>query len=194
MDAADELGHLVLHSQTGPQKNRKAEVEAHAFGSAFLMPRDGFIVSVTRNATINQMIVDKKRWKVSLAALAYRMRKTGMLSRHYYTMAFMEISRRGYRTDNPDSIPRETSKPLGVVFSLARQKEITIYDIAEELSVHPKELVDLFFRLTLMSIPDAGYPSASSRNAGQIPSSISAPRPQFKSIPGGLAGSDDQHK
>ena len=194
MDAAHELGHLVLHSQTSPQKNRKAEEEAHAFGSAFLMPHDGFIVSVTRNATIDQMIVDKKKWKVSLAALAYRMHKTGMLSRHYYKMAFMEISRRGYRTDEPDSIPRETSKLLGMVFALARQKGITIYDIAEELSVHPKELVDLFFGLTLMPIPDAGPPSASSRNADRTPSSISDPRPQLKSIPGGLAGGNDQRK
>lgn len=194
MDAAHELGHLVLHSQTSPQKNRRVEEEAHAFGSAFLMPHDGFIASVTRNATIDQMIVDKKRWKVSLAALAYRMHKTGMLSKHYYKMAFVEIGRRGYRTNEPDSIPRETSKLLGMVFALARQKGITIHDIAEELAVYPNDLADLFFGLAPMPVPVTGQPNVLSHNAERISHSRPVSHPPLTSLSGGLATSDDRCK
>ena len=38
MDAAHELGHLVLHHKGGSQRSRQAEQEAQQFGSSFLMP------------------------------------------------------------------------------------------------------------------------------------------------------------
>jgi len=47
-DAAHELGHLVLHRHGGPI-GRKAEEQANAFASAFLMPRSSILAHVPRS-------------------------------------------------------------------------------------------------------------------------------------------------
>ena len=53
MDAAHELGHLVLHSRGGSQRSRQAEMEAQQFGSAFLMPRGSVLgADEARNYTV----------------------------------------------------------------------------------------------------------------------------------------------
>ena len=43
MDAAHELGHLVLHAHTGGGSTKPHEDEAQAFAAAFLMPKAPFI-------------------------------------------------------------------------------------------------------------------------------------------------------
>src|ERR1700693_4393291 len=45
-DAAHELAHLVLHKHGGPNQGRAAELEAHAFASSFLMPRDDVLATI----------------------------------------------------------------------------------------------------------------------------------------------------
>ena len=52
MDAAHELGHLVLHAWGGPG-GRAAEEEAKAFGSAFLLPRRSVIADAPRPGNVS---------------------------------------------------------------------------------------------------------------------------------------------
>ena len=72
MDCAHELGHLVLHYR-GIAHGRQAEREAAAFASAFLMPRGTVLANAPFGGTLPQLIRAKRTWRVSLAALAYRM-------------------------------------------------------------------------------------------------------------------------
>ncbi len=68
LDAAHELGHLVLHKHGGPS-GRAAEDEANRFASSFLMPSADVVAVAPRVHTLNQVIQIKKRWGVSAQRL-----------------------------------------------------------------------------------------------------------------------------
>lgn len=78
-DAAHELGHLVLHKHAGPLV-RQAEREANAFASAFLMPRGSVIARAPKLVSYDALVRLKKVWRVSVAALNYRLRALDLTS------------------------------------------------------------------------------------------------------------------
>ena len=114
-DAAHELGHLVLHKHGGPHQ-RASEMDANAFASSFLMPRSDVLSHVPYVTSINQLIKAKKRWGVSVSALVYRLHKLEILSDWGYRTFCKQISIRGYRTSEPNSIDREESTVWKQIF------------------------------------------------------------------------------
>lgn len=154
-DAAHELGHLVLHRHGSPQ-GREAEREANSFASAFLMPKASVLADAPHMATVDRLIYLKKQWGVSVAALTYRLHTVGALSDWHYQSLFVEISRRGYRKNEPSEGQRETSQVLQKVFAALREEGITKHEIADELSVSATELDQLVFGLTLTALKGEG--------------------------------------
>ena len=152
MDAAHELGHLVLHSKEGAQ-GRQAEMEASMFASAFLMPRGSVLAEAPKNGTLRQLIEAKRRWNVSVAGLAYRMHKLGLLTDWQYRKLFIDMGRDGYRTDEPNSAPSESSQVLTKVFTALREKGMPMAHVAEGLLITTEELSTLVFGLVLTSVP-----------------------------------------
>ena len=147
MDVAHELGHLVLHSKGGAQRSRSAERDAQLFGSALLMPRGSVLAKVRPGLTVPQIIKAKRYWKVSAANLTYRMRQLCLMTEHHYTRSFIELTRRGYRSEEPDGLPRETSQVLEKIFGRLRERGITVAHVADDLSVTPQELSKFLFGL-----------------------------------------------
>lgn len=121
MDAAHELGHLVLH-RTDPRQGRTAEDEAQTFAVAFLMPAATVIAEAPRGGRLPQLIKAKRRWNVAVVNLAYRMQRVGMLTEWEARQTFIAIGRAGYRTTEPESIPRERSQVLDKVFAALREE------------------------------------------------------------------------
>jgi Zn-dependent peptidase ImmA (M78 family)/DNA-binding XRE family transcriptional regulator len=155
MDAAHELGHLVLHWRGGPQ-GREQEKEAQAFGSAFLMPRGSVLANAPRGARLDQLVKAKRRWKVALANLVYRMHSLGLLTDWQYRTLFVEIGRKGYRKKEPRAIERETSQVLGKVFRSLKDEGITKQRIAQELALPTEEITKVVFGLVLTSLAGEG--------------------------------------
>lgn len=151
-DAGHELGHLVMHRH-GPPSGQQAEAEANAFASAFLMPRASVLANAPRLTTIDNLLQLKKMWTVSVAALAYRLHTVGALSDWHYRMLFIEISKRGYRTAEPNEAPREISLVLAKVFAALREEGVTRQDIARELQILADDIDQLVFGLALTSLP-----------------------------------------
>jgi Zn-dependent peptidase ImmA (M78 family)/DNA-binding XRE family transcriptional regulator len=101
LDAAHELGHLVMHPDPEPD-NRVLERQAHAFAAALLMPRNLIYDSLPRDRVDWKHMVDLKRtWGVSIAALLYHARALGTLDRTRYESAMKMMSRKGWRTREP---------------------------------------------------------------------------------------------
>ncbi len=142
MDAAHELGHLVLHSRGG-FKGNNAEKQARIFASVFLMPRGSILAESPRNGSLTRLIHAKRRWNVSLAALVYRMHELRMLTKWHYQLMFMEIGRLGYRTSEPNSAPDEISQVLVKVFSALREEGIPMSNVAKQLRITTNELSSL---------------------------------------------------
>lgn len=151
LDAAHELGHLVMHRHGGPI-GRKAEEQANAFASAFLMPRSSVFAHVPRFPNLATLISLKKIWHVSVAALAYRLHALGILTDWQYRMLYIQISRNKFRTQEPNPIPRETSLVLPKIFAALRKEGVSRSGVAKALCIPQSELEALMFGLTIAGI------------------------------------------
>jgi|ERR1035441_390728 Zn-dependent peptidase ImmA (M78 family)/DNA-binding XRE family transcriptional regulator len=153
MDAAHELGHLVMHFWDDGPSGRLAESEARTFGGAFLMSRRSVLADAPRGPSVAQILHAKKRWNVAAMALAYRMRTVGLLTEWQARMVFTEMTRRGYRAAEPEGIEREASQVLAKVVDALRNEGVTQADIAHELAIPQHELQKLVFGLVLSAAP-----------------------------------------
>lgn len=151
-DAAHELGHLVMHGHHEIPQGKEIEREAHRFASAFLMPAAGLLASAPRNPNIADLLRAKKPWRVSVSALAYRLNQLQAVSDWHYRRLAVEISKRGYRTNEPQSIQRETSQILNKVFLALRKEGTSKVDVARELHIHPADLDRLVFNLAILPV------------------------------------------
>lgn len=152
-DAAHELGHLVLHGESRHLDRPDAELEANAFARAFLMPRSSVISHMPPAAFTDQILKGRAIWKVSAMALTYRLRDLDMLSEWHYRMACIELSKRGYRSNEPDGIKRETSQLLDKAFRALRNKRITPNEVARDIHLTLAEFNSLIFGLAMTAIP-----------------------------------------
>lgn len=159
-DAAHELGHLVLHWHHDAPQGREAELEAHAFASAFLMPRAAMLASAPRFVTRSEVMTHKRRWRVSAMAFVYRLHKLKILSEWQYRTLTVDMSKRGERTREPHPIARETSQVLNKVFNALRKEGVGKSDVASALHLYAHDLDALVFGLALL--PMAGDGSGSS--------------------------------
>jgi Zn-dependent peptidase ImmA (M78 family) len=151
-DAAHELGHLVMHKHGGPQ-GRKAELEANAFASAFLMPRGSVLANAPKFVTLPELVRLKKVWGVSLAALNYRLHQLKLVSDWQYRALSIEIAKRGYRVNEPNEGERETSLVLPLVFSnLYENDGLTRGRVAQELDLFLPVLETIMFSLIMTGV------------------------------------------
>lgn len=160
-DAAHELGHLILHKHGGAHGGgQEAEGQANSFASAFLMPRSALLAKMPRAYSLNQIIQAKKTWRVSAAALIYRLHKIGAMSDWLYRRFNIQISGQ----DEPNGIAREVSLLWEKVFAQLRSEKITKHDIAQQLGLPIAEFESLIFGLSRMqSIDGTGTLSGKSR-------------------------------
>jgi Zn-dependent peptidase ImmA (M78 family)/transcriptional regulator with XRE-family HTH domain len=156
-DAAHELGHLVLHRHGIPQ-GRVAEREADAFASSFLMPRSGILAKPLQFPTVAGLLKMKRNWGVSVAALNYRLHSLNLTGDWQYRSLCIEIAKRGFRTSEPEEMPRETSHMLPEMLSLLYQEGVSRPQIAKTLCLTPIELDQLLFGLVMTQI-DGGRKS-----------------------------------
>ncbi len=154
-DSAHELGHLVLHRHGELKINGSQDIEkeANAFASAFLMPPSSVLAYAPQFPTVPHLIERKKIWGVSVAALNYRLHQLGISTDWHYRALCIQIAQAGYRSEEPESLPRETSQVLAKVFAALREDGIKRTDIAKELDVPVGEIDQLVFGLVLSAVP-----------------------------------------
>jgi Zn-dependent peptidase ImmA (M78 family)/DNA-binding XRE family transcriptional regulator len=153
-DAAHELGHLVLHRDHASPRGRREEREADQFASCLLMPTDDVESSAPMNPTLSDLISAKSRWRVSAAALNYRLHDLKFTSDWRYRELCMEIGQfRGYE---PNSVQREHSQVLTKVFATMREEGTTRKDIADALLLFPDDLDAITFGLSTTVLDGSG--------------------------------------
>lgn len=91
-----EFGHMVMHRIP----TDASEEQAWQFAGEFLMPAAD-IESELRPVTIDRLARLKLRWRVSMAYLLRRARQLTIITEKSYSNFYIQLSRLGYRKDEP---------------------------------------------------------------------------------------------
>lgn len=131
---AHELGHMVLH--TSVLKDDEAmENEADTFAGAFLLPADE-VRPQLRRFDLRQLANMKQFWKVSMAAIAVRADRLGLITEYQKKLFWMEMSRLGYRKREPHEPPREEPTKLRKMVEYHRNRlEYSTQEMADLLDL-----------------------------------------------------------
>lgn len=106
MNLAHELGHLVLT----PQKSLSEEDVATCFAGAFLVPSSVMYKELgnhRHSLPIEELAILKQRFGVSMQAIVMRAARLGIVSETFKANWFRQISRLGWRKDEPFPLPIE---------------------------------------------------------------------------------------
>ncbi len=135
-DAAHELGHLVLHQDAKPG-DPAAEREANRFAAELLTPAASILLELPRRVDWSAYAALKLRWRVAISMLLLRARDLAVLSDASYRRAMMEMSRRGWRRDEPAPLgDPEQPELLGRAMALLGSKrQFTIDQLSSELAL-----------------------------------------------------------
>lgn len=104
---AHELGHIVLHQHLRPGVERLREDEANLFAGAFLFPAKDAFGEFGPGLTPAGYAQVKARYGVSISALVRRARDLGIIDQKRYRSLMIQISSRGWRSQEPVRVPVE---------------------------------------------------------------------------------------
>jgi len=145
-DLAHELGHLLLHAKREINNLDKKEFdqlekEANLFASYFLLPTNEFLSDlrdIKKNISNPDAYIElKKKWKVSISALAYRAHKSGEMSYQQYRYFNISLNKKGYKIVEPLDLeftivrPQRLKKMFEFVFESGVIKLNTFLDSSE---------------------------------------------------------------
>ena len=165
LDAAHELGHLILHRHGAP-RGRDLEKDAQLFASSFLMPRGSVLATAPRAVVggLERLIALKQVWKVSVAALAHRLHALGVLSDWNYRTVCIQLAALG-KSNEPAGIPRETSTSLGLIFGDLRDAGVSTADVARALNLYTRDVEALIFGLSIGTVAEGSKSSSEDLDA-----------------------------
>lgn len=179
-DAAHELGHLlcdkhsmkhitdtedteedVKKTSDSPDPDEPRDIierNANRFASAFLMPASAVFKYRHLPPSMENLMAIKAEFGVSLVALVRRMYDLGIISEWTYGRVILpKIARMGYRTQEPKPMAREHSGALRQIFSILKEDNIGIKEIAQQIHVGYTDVAGLTFHLVDNSFNKYNY-------------------------------------
>jgi Zn-dependent peptidase ImmA (M78 family) len=171
-DLAHELGHICMHQGISTNRVRQYELDANAFASCFLMPRIGLIPQIISTPNFDDMMALKKHWGVSATAMVRRLHQLGRILDWQYRSWMVDLSKRGFRRDEPDGGTKEQSTVLRQVLTLAREDGWNLHRISAQLGIPVSDLSEALIGLAVIPLPmarlDAGTRVVSPLISGRL--------------------------
>lgn len=158
-DLAHELGHLVMHGGSlSVEPGKEKEQAANDFASSFLMPRSDVIGAIHgNNLMLEDVLMLKRRWRVSAMALNLRAHRLGVISEWTYSTLAKQLSMAGFRRGEPGSDLRvESSSLLTQVMSDMRSRGQGFSELARLLDVRAQDVQDLMLGIVTFAIQGDG--------------------------------------
>ncbi len=151
MDAAHELGHLVLHRGLTERTLydaaafKEIERQAFAFAGAFLLPAESFSAEVW-SPSLPAFQALKSRWKVSIGAMIMRCANLGIIDDEGKQRLFKHYSAKGWRKEEPLDRDLEPERPrlLGrSIKLLCDEKIVTRFQLLDGLRLYAHDVESL---------------------------------------------------
>jgi Zn-dependent peptidase ImmA (M78 family)/DNA-binding XRE family transcriptional regulator len=175
-DLAHELGHLVMHGGSlNIEPGREKEQAANDFASSFLMPRSDVIGAIRgNNLMLEDVLVLKRRWRVSAMALNLRAHRLGVISDWTYGTLAKQLSMAGFRRGEPGSdLHAESSSLLTQVMGDMRSRGQGFSELARLLDVRAQDVQDLMLGIMTFAIQGDGV--VRSRSTADLRDALIAP-------------------
>ncbi|MFC5901150.1 helix-turn-helix domain-containing protein [Streptomyces zhihengii] len=135
---AHELGHLVLHpARRGLLDAPTAEVEAHRFAGAFLLPRERAAEAFDGPLMLRDFAALKKRWGVSIQALINRAHDLGHVDAARRESLYKQLSARGWRAAEPVTVHPEQPALMRAMLTRRYGEQPSLLQAAEDVALHP---------------------------------------------------------
>lgn len=114
-DLAHEIGHLILHRHikrtTDRDRHKLMEKQAHQFAGALLLPPETFATELRMPVTLDDLLLLKRRWGVSVAAITMRLHALGLLDEEGKLALFKRRSARWGGKSEPGDGDRKPEQP-----------------------------------------------------------------------------------
>lgn len=142
---AHELAHAVLHESALIPDSRDAERHANQFAGAFLLPATDLVAELPRRRIdLEDLLLLKQRFGVSMQAAAMTAHHAGAMSQDELTRLYRELSYRGWRTAEPGRVAVEQPTVLRDAIAIHRNEHgYTDAELAHVAHVSPAVLADL---------------------------------------------------
>ena len=102
LDAAHELGHMLMHAHDPEPGEPALERHAQRFAGALLLPADALRSEWPgKRLDWGHLLQMKTRWGISMAAILYRARELALLTPTAHQNAMKYLSRKGWRVREP---------------------------------------------------------------------------------------------
>lgn len=139
LDAAHELGHMLMHANDPEPAQPAMERQAQRFAGALLLPADA-LRDEWPGPPLDwgHLLRLKSRWGISMGAILFRARELELLSATAYTNAMKYLSRKGWRVREPGTkhAPEEPAL-LAEALSLLERSGTSLEDLANEAHLPP---------------------------------------------------------
>jgi Zn-dependent peptidase ImmA (M78 family) len=121
------------------------------------MPRADVLGSIRGNLMLEDILVLKRRWRVSAMALNLRAHRLGVISDWTYSTLAKQLSMAGFRRSEPGSdLLAESSSLLTQVMNDMRGQGTGFTEIARALDVRAQDVRDLMLGLVTFAIEGEG--------------------------------------
>ncbi|OPY82519.1 MAG: Helix-turn-helix domain protein [Syntrophorhabdus sp. PtaU1.Bin153] len=145
---AHELGHIILHDTP----RHDMETEAHRFAAELLMPAKEIAPSL-RSLTLNKLLDLKLYWKCSMQAIVKKAKDIGAIPERTAYYLFAQLSKAGYRINEPGEFPREQPTLLTKIVEVYLDKlGYTSIDLCNLLAIYPND-----FNVLYSKTPEKGH-------------------------------------
>lgn len=164
LSLAHELGHAVLHRFLPLQDERRTEPEAYAFGAALLLPPREFDRHVPPDLTLGQARDLKRAFGVSIQAIVRAAFVRGLITQSRYQSLYKQLSARGWRHREPDTIRLEEPELWPAALAVHRERHgFSTDDLAATARLATDTIVSLlprdFAGTGLRVVPSTSPPS-----------------------------------
>lgn len=152
LDAAHELGHMVLHRNLDRTALGRAgdfkriEEQAKHFAAAFLLPADAFAADLRRAPTLDTFRVLKSKWLVSIGAMIARAEELDLISAEQAQQLWRQRAWRRWTKWEPldDDIPVEEPRVIRRAIELVlNERVVTREELLDSLPYAPSDIESL---------------------------------------------------
>jgi len=143
---AHELGHIIMHSSREFifSEKRDKEKEANEFAGEFLMPAE-IIKNSLRYLRLSSLLELKRYWLTSMASIVKRAKNLGMIGDEKYKYFNIELSRKGYKKEEPLNVYIDKPTLFKEAYKIHRQDlQYSDEELAQSFKL-PLDIIKRFF-------------------------------------------------